>query len=100
MSEQLTRLDIDLYTAPQYDVRENTITALNLVQEAEKRISNYRNFDNLGVEEYDRMQDLLLGAKDNLVDVLVLCREIELEGNRLLEELYSTQKKNPQDLNA
>ena len=99
MSKSITRLDIELYTGPQYDVRENTITALNLVQEAEKRISNYRNFDNLGVEEYDHMMDLLLGAKDNLVDVLGMCRKIELEGNRLADELYSREKKHPQPLN-
>ena len=91
---------IELYTGPQYDVRENTITALNLVQEAEKRISHYRNFDNLGVEEYDHMTDLLLEAKENLLDVLVLCREIELEGNRLARKLDAQKHEQPQDPQA
>ena len=100
MSKSITQLDIDLYTGPQYDVRENTITALNLVQEAEKRISNYRNFDNLGVEEYDHMTDLLLEAKENLLDVLVLCRGIELEGNRLAKELAAQKHEQPQDPQA
>ena len=100
MANQLTQLDIDLYTNPQYNARENTITALNLVQEAEKRISNYRNFDNLGVEEYDHMTDLLLEAKENLLDVLVLCRGIELEGNRLARKLDAQKHEQPQDPQA
>ena len=100
MANQLTQLDIDLYTNPQYNARENTITALNLVQEAEKAISGYKNFNNFGLDEYERMTDLLLEAKDNLLDVLVLCRGIELEGNRLARELAAQKHEQPQDPQA
>ena len=100
MANQLTQLDIDLYTNPQYNARENTITALNLVQEAEKAISGYKNFNNFGLDEYERMTDLLLEAKDNLLDVLVLCRGIELEGNRLARKLDAQKHEQPQDPQA
>ena len=100
MSKQITRLEIDIYTNPQYDARENTITALNLVKEAEKAISDYKNFNNFGNDEYERMLDLLLEAKDNLLDVLVLCRGIELEGNRLARKLAAQKHEQPQDPQA
>ena len=100
MSKSITRLEIDIYTNPQYNARENTITALNLVKEAEKAISGYKNFNNFGLDEYERMTDLLLEAKENLLDVLVLCRGIELEGNRLARKLDAQKHEQPQDPQA
>ena len=100
MSKSITRLEIDIYTNPQYNAREYTITALNLVKEAQKAISDYNNFNGFGLDEYERMTDLLLEAKDNLLDVLVLCREIELEGNRLARKLAAQKHEQPQDPQA
>lgn len=74
----------DIYTTPQYNVLENMITALHLVQESKKEISNYTNIDKFGVEDYERMEELLLSAKDYLLDVLMLCREIEDKGRSML----------------
>ena len=100
MANQLTQLDIDLYTNPQYNARENTITALNLVKEAEKAISGYKNFNNFGFDDYESIRDLLHEAKENLIDVLVLCRGIELDGNRLAKELAAQKHEQPQDPQA
>ena len=97
MSEPITRLEIEIYTNPQYNARENTITALNLVKEAEKAISGYKNFNGFGLDDYESIRDLLLQAKDNLLDVLVLCRGIELEGNRLARKLAAQKHEQPQD---
>lgn len=100
MSESITRLEIDIYTNPQYNAREYTITALNLVKEAEKAISGYKNFNDFGFDDYESIRDLLLEAKENLLDVLVLCRGIELEGNRLAKELAAQKHEQPQDPQA
>ena len=100
MSEPITRLEIDIYTNPQYNARENTITALSLVKEAEKAIYGYKNFNNFGFDDYESIRDLLHEAKENLIDVLVLCRGIELDGNRLAKELAAQKHEQPQDPQA